>query len=284
MNGVPMVGPIERVVVTLDGASENHTAIETAARLAARAAAPLHGIFVEDEDLLRLASLPFARHFTLGAGAEKLTTGHIELYLQVAAERARKELVAAANRHGLTCSFEIVRGTPDSALSGESATDLVVAGAQTRPIAGQFRLECRWWSALEAAPGLFLLARQAWSATGAVVVVLRNRGAASARLLESAAQIAHSADWMLAVMCPPATAGAGFATWVADRLAGHPVRLQLEIAPAEAAALHRRIIELDCRCLAIAGGHESVDPLREMVEQFDCDILRVRDPGPRGKG
>ena len=44
---------IERVVVTLDAASENRAAIETAARLAARAKAPLHGIFVEDEDLLR---------------------------------------------------------------------------------------------------------------------------------------------------------------------------------------------------------------------------------------
>src|SRR6266851_9513513 len=68
---------IERVVIQLDAASETRDAIDTAARLGARAQAPLHGIFVEDEDLLRLASLPFARQFTLGAAAEPLTTEHI---------------------------------------------------------------------------------------------------------------------------------------------------------------------------------------------------------------
>ena len=68
-----MSGAIERVVVPLDAASENRTAIDTAARLAARAKAPLHGIFVEDEDLLRLAGLPFARQVASGFGIEPLT-------------------------------------------------------------------------------------------------------------------------------------------------------------------------------------------------------------------
>jgi hypothetical protein len=49
------------VVIPLDAASDGGTAIETAARLAARANAPLHGIFVEDEDRLGLANLAFAR-------------------------------------------------------------------------------------------------------------------------------------------------------------------------------------------------------------------------------
>ena len=115
------------------------TAIDTAARLAAHAKAPLHGVFVEDEDLLHLAGLPFARQITLGAPAEPLTTEHVELHLQVAAERARRELFAAAKRHGVTCSFEIVRGASESALIGASERDLVVAGGLTRPIGGHFR-------------------------------------------------------------------------------------------------------------------------------------------------
>jgi nucleotide-binding universal stress UspA family protein len=277
-----MTGPIERVVVPLDAASEHRTAIETAARLAGRAKAPLHGIFVEDEDLLRLASLPFARQFTVGAGAEPLTTEHIELHLRVAAERARRELFAAAKHHGVACSFEIVRGASEGALTGASHHDLVVAGGQTRPIGGHFRVEWRWWSSIEAAPGFLMLARNAGSASGAVVMLLRDRSAASTRLLEAAAQIAHSADASLTVICPPKVAGTGFEKWVADELADHPVRLQVEIAPAAAADLHRRIGELDCRCLAIAsGGAEgSGDRLRELVERFGCDILVVREPGP----
>ena len=69
---------IERVVIQLDAASETHDVIDTAARLAARAKAPLDGIFIEDEDLLGLAILPFARQVSLGAGSEPLTLEHVE--------------------------------------------------------------------------------------------------------------------------------------------------------------------------------------------------------------
>ena len=133
-----------------------------------------------------------------------------------------------------------------------------------------------------------MLARHAGSASGAVVMLLRDRSAASSRLLEAAAQIAHTEDGSLTVMCLPAVAGAGFETgagvekWVADQLADHPVRLQVEIAPDAAADLHQRIGELDCRCLAIASGGAkgSGGRLRELVERFGCDILLVREPGP----
>jgi len=148
--------PIERVVVPLDAASENRTAIDTAARLAARNEAPLHGIFVEDQDLLRLAELPFVRQLTLGAGAEPFTAEEIGLHLQVEAERARRYIHAAAKRHGVEVSFEIVRGGSETVLSAVTERDLVVAGGLTRPIAGHFRVECRWWSSIASARAPFL--------------------------------------------------------------------------------------------------------------------------------
>src|SRR4029077_3506266 len=57
--GSAMTSAVERVVVALDAASENRAAIGAAARLAARWKARLHGVFVEDDDLIRLAHLPF---------------------------------------------------------------------------------------------------------------------------------------------------------------------------------------------------------------------------------
>ncbi len=204
-----MSGPIERVVVPLDAASENRTAIETAARLAARARAPLHGVFIEDEELLRLAGLPFARQVTIGRGAEPFTSESIELQLRAAAERARQELVAAAKRHRVECTFEIVRGAIASwrwpAL--RNATWWSPAGWADRSpgISGS----SRWWSSIETAPGPFLLARSAWTAPGSVVILLRDRDAASARLFETAAQIAAARDSMLAVLCAPTLAGSG---------------------------------------------------------------------------
>jgi hypothetical protein len=271
-------GAIERVVVSLDAASDNPAAIDTAARLAARANAPLHGVFVEDEELLHLASLPFARQFTLGAGAEQLTTDVVELHLKSAAERARTELLAAARRHGATATFEVVRGAPESAVSSASERDLVVAGGQTRPIGRHFRVECRWWSSIAVTPSPFLLVRHAWGAKGAVVTLLRERSRASARLLEAAAEIAAAGNRALTVICPSAVAGrAGLEKWIGERLAGSAVRLQVGVAPAEPAALRARIDELGCRLLAIDASEEGHgDRLREFVECFACDLLVVR--------
>ena len=274
-----MSGPIERVVVPLDAASEHRAAIDTAARLAAYAKAPLLGIFVEDEDLLHLANLPFVRQMTLGAQAEKLTSEHVELHLRIAAERARRELFAAAKRHRVACSFEVVRGRSESALAAVSERDLIVTGALTRPIAGHFRVESRWWSSIEAMPGPFLLARHAWSAHGSIAILLHDRGPAPVRLLEAAAQIALAADAVLIALCPPAIADTErFEKWIADRLADTPTRFQVEIGPAEPVALRQRLGELDCRLLAIeAGGAEARgDRLREFVERCGCDILIVR--------
>ena len=279
MSDAPRAGAIDRIVVPLDAAAESSAAIDTAARLAARAHAPLHGIFVEDEDLLNLAALPFSRQTTLGAAAEPLTPEHVELHLRVAAEQARQELLAAAKRHGVNATFEVVRSAAATALAGVSERDLVVAAGRSRPIGAHFRLSCRWWSSLEVSRGPFLLARQAWGAAGTVVLLLRDRSAASARLLEAAAQIAAAADRVLTVICPPVVARAPrFDKWISDRLADHPVRLQIEIGHAEPAELQRRLGELECRLLAVEasvveGGSER---LRELVERFACDILVVR--------
>jgi hypothetical protein len=68
-----MTQEIKRVVVSLDAASETAAAIDTAARLAARWRVPLHGLFIEDEELIGLAGFPFARQVSLGAGPEQLT-------------------------------------------------------------------------------------------------------------------------------------------------------------------------------------------------------------------
>jgi nucleotide-binding universal stress UspA family protein len=273
-----MSGPIERVVVSLDAVSENRPAIETAARLAARTNAPLHGIFVEDEDLLHLSRLPFARQVSFGAGAKRITTEEVEEALRHAAEHARGELRAAAKRHGVKASFETVRGASERAVAAVSEHDLVVAGAQTRPVAGHFRVECRWWSAIEAAPGPFLLAR-GLGGEGEVVTLLRDRGPGSARLLAAAAQIAETRGGVLTVVCPPVMAeNADFEQWLAQRLQGHDVRLEIEVAPSEPAALFRRLGELGCRVLAIETslGEGVTARLKEFVERLACDVLIVR--------
>jgi len=270
---------IERVVLQLDAASETHEVIDTAARLAARAKAPLDGIFIEDEDLLGLAILPFARHVSLGAGPEPLTLDHVESQLRVAAERTRQDLAAAAKRHGVAWSFEVVRGSSVGDRFGASERDLVVAAALTRPVAGHFRVECRWWSSINAAPGPFLLARRAWEASGAVLIMLRDRSQGSVRLLDAAGRIAEARNTKMTLICTAELSRAeGFETWIADHLVPHPGSPQIELAPADATVLLQRMLELDCGLLAVEASfvEEQPDRIRELVERLACDLLVVR--------
>ena len=273
-----MTQEIKRVIVPLDTTSETGAAIDTAAYLAARWGVPLHGVFVEDEELISLAGLPFARQVTLGAGLEPLTKDHVEDHFRAFAERARREFAAAADRHGVKWSFETVRGplAPDT-LSGEH--DFVVAGAASRPIGDHFRVASRWqsWMAVVARP--FLLAKREWETGGSVFALLRRRDPKSARVLDIAAQIAGFRSGSLTVAGAPGLAGSDdFTAWVSELLEGHSLKLQTEPAATEPAALRQRIIELDCRLLVLEASEQDTQPdeLRELVEQLACDVLIIR--------
>lgn len=272
-----MTAVIERVVLVLDAAAESGAAISAAVRLAADAKTPLHGVFVEDEDLLRLAALPVARQLIHGGATASLTTEEIELQLRAAAFRVRRDLLIATQARAVAFSFEVVRGSAESILSAASDRDVVVAGALARPVAGQFRVESRWLTALERVPGRVLLTRESQDRRGAVVL-LRERSAGSARLLQAAARIAELRGAPLTVISPPPLAeSAGFADWVDEQIEPSAVHRQFEAAPAEPTAFHARIAELDCGLLAIGAGTAEGGPerRRELTERLDCDVLVV---------
>jgi len=271
-----MTEDIKRVVVPLDAASEAGTAIDTAARLAARWRVPLHGVFIEDEELIGLASLPFARQVTLGTGLEPLTRDHVEDHFRAFAERGRRELATAADQHGVKWSFEVVRSPLAADALGKD--DFVVIGAVTRPI-GHFRIASRCWSWTATIARPFLLAKREWESGGSVFTLLRRRGPESARTVDIAAQIAAFGSGSLTVAGTPDLAGSDdFAAWVSGLLEGHSLNLQTEPAAPEPAALRQRIIELDCRLLVLEAPEHGREPddLREFAEHLACDVLIIR--------
>ncbi|MGD9028912.1 MAG: universal stress protein, partial [Anaerolineae bacterium] len=56
---------IRRILIALDASSHSIAALRAAARLASSLEAELHGLFVEDINLLRAAGLPMARELQL---------------------------------------------------------------------------------------------------------------------------------------------------------------------------------------------------------------------------
>ena len=80
----------KRILVSLDTSDRGRAALEAAVRLALSTNAELQGLFVEDEDLVRLASLPFSREIELAsASPRELQSINMERSLRVAAERAQ---------------------------------------------------------------------------------------------------------------------------------------------------------------------------------------------------
>jgi hypothetical protein len=270
-----VIGGIERIVVSLDAVSDIHAAIAAAARLAVRWNAAFHGVFVEDEDLLRLAGLPFARQVSLGAGAEALTAAQAARQLRAFAETARRELAAAARRHDLRWSFEIVHG---AAAVTTAAGDFIVACAASRPIGAHFRIDTQPRRAVAPGSGSLLLMHPV-RAGRTVVTVLHDREPASGRVLEAAAQFAEAADASLVVVCASKLArDKRFEAWVGERLAAYSVHPRIESASGDPAALQRHILGLDCGLLALA---EDADPVdrdrrREIATRTGCDILVMR--------
>ena len=128
---------VRRVVVALDASARSREAARAAAALARALEAELAGLFVEDENLLRLAALPFARHQPVSGGpARPLDLGAVEAQLRGLASAARQELERAAASVDVRWTFEVRRGPlPGEALEAARGTDLLLLGVRTAELA-----------------------------------------------------------------------------------------------------------------------------------------------------
>jgi hypothetical protein len=133
---------LHRILLALDAASLSKSAFEAAVELAARLDAELHGLFVEDEELLRLAELPFVRHYNIStATGRALDVEGTERELAVLAGQARRSFAAAAARTKVRHSFEVVRGTMSAVLAAAATgIDLVIVQGSCRPLARHMRM------------------------------------------------------------------------------------------------------------------------------------------------
>ncbi|HPA96257.1 MAG: universal stress protein [Acidobacteria bacterium] len=122
--------PIRRVLVAVDASEPSGAAAEMAAEVAALLEVALAGLFVEDLKLLELAGRPLVRRYDpLSAASLSLERPVLERTLRAQAERARRQLAAAAGRAGAAWSFRSVRGAVErEILAAARPGDLVVVG------------------------------------------------------------------------------------------------------------------------------------------------------------
>ncbi|MBI4695847.1 MAG: hypothetical protein HY749_17715 [Gammaproteobacteria bacterium] len=122
---------IRRILVALDASHGGEAALEAAALLAAHMEVELAGIFVENEDVLRFAALPFTRETGVASAATRKTDRQeVERLLKVRAGLAEAALVREAERQRLRWSFEVRRGRVMSQLLADAESEDLLALAR----------------------------------------------------------------------------------------------------------------------------------------------------------
>ncbi len=108
-----------RIVIELTSVPPARGALEAAAALADRVGAELVGLFIEDEDLLRFAALPFAREIGFAsAERRRMDVSELERSLRAHAAEAERTLARVVERSTARWSFRVARGFAAAELLG----------------------------------------------------------------------------------------------------------------------------------------------------------------------
>lgn len=126
---------IRRVIVGLDPAAHSRALLEAAVDLAGQMQAEILGLFVENQDLLHFAGLPFARELGLESATRRaLDIESMERTLRALANEARQALESVAGATQVQWSFRVVRGAPAAELlAAAEEFDLVIANLEVPP-------------------------------------------------------------------------------------------------------------------------------------------------------
>lgn len=190
-----------RILLALDAASLSNAVLETAVELAARLQAELHGLFIEDIDLLRSAELPFVQEFSLTrTSGAVFDAPRVEGELKLLAAQARRTLQDAARRSKIHCTFDVVRGQLAASLAHAAADiDLVVLRGSCRPVARYLKMEAPGRTAtLDLGRSVLLL--EAEAGLPGVIFAAFDGEESGAKALRMGAELAASAQGELRVL------------------------------------------------------------------------------------
>ncbi|MGE0744712.1 MAG: hypothetical protein AB7K86_05665 [Rhodospirillales bacterium] len=270
-----------RIVVAFDSMAAAH-ALEAATELAARLQAELEGLFVEDENLMRIAELNLGRVYDALSGRhESATSAAMAQMVRGEAARIRQAMAAQAARAHVAHRFRIVRGMLERELAtAAQAADLLVLSLSSRAVGARVRADIAWITAVEHALKPVLVIRPG-ARLGGRAMVLYDDPARGAALLAAASQLVTGADGMVTVLLVAAderTAAALRAAAEADL-----ARLGLAGAFRQVAAF-----ALDDVCALLGAADAGVFVIRAehpalagpgiaaLLERVSCPVLVVR--------
>jgi nucleotide-binding universal stress UspA family protein len=273
---------IRRILVALDASTHSLAALNAAAELAASQHAELVGLFVEDENLVHLAGLPFAQEVRSPAATkEPMTSESMEHQLHLQASQARWALEKAAKRAKAQYSFRTIRGqvTP-SVLAAALDADLVAMGRVSRPLNSRRRLGSTARAATANIAGSVLLMQEG-SDLSYPVLVTYDGSPAAWKALAAATKLAPLGGEELNVVLLSDDYGQAkplrdeVSTWLDER----GLSAEFHWLPEVSVTKLIEMIELTENCVLVLGGDNSLlraGAIQELLDATDCPVMLVR--------
>lgn len=198
----------KRIVLRLQPRVPDRTA-RLAVELAELLDLDLLGLFLDDTSLRDLASLPFARELrTLGGGWQPLDIERLSRELDTAARSAERLFAEMAQRIPARCRFEVVRGSPRTAIEATSRVGDIVVILEPGSPSERFTDQFSWLSdaAFRSAAAVLLVPPRIARTIGPIVAVA---AAPDDPCIDTALVIAAAAKEELVVIEAHADAGPG---------------------------------------------------------------------------
>jgi len=266
---------VRRIAIACDAACDIRVAVGEAAALAERWKASLHGVFFEDENLYRLAALPFGRQMTLSSAvSESFSGAELEKLSSALGASMRRELSEAAAQHGLKWSFAVVRDLPSAAALAEIEADVLVVDAAPRPFSGSWRPHSSLGALSEGHGRTTLIRRQKPTRPGTVLILLGEQ-ADRENALAAGVLMVGSEDEILVLVRGGSPEDIAALKELAAPL-GFPGKIRFEVTTRDNPSLVRQIEGLK-PVLIVLDGREAADPVRrDLLANTQCDVLFVR--------
>lgn len=255
-----------RVLVALDGARPDESAMRTLTAMVSHQAVELTALYVEDEDVLRAAALPGALEVSLSGAQSTLDPRRLaeDMARDASAVRQAFEIMARhiAERHDrLRHRFVVARGRLTDEISRAAAQADVVMVARAVRLTGLRPRLAPAFIDLVHQPRHVLFVNEPWL-TGSSIVTLGGSQAA----LDYAARLAEVENLRLVIAAPPGQQ--------AEPPPGVPVR---QLASSEAQAVAELCLKEDARLLVVPAlpGVEVHALLVSLMDRLPCSLMKL---------
>jgi hypothetical protein len=269
-----------RIVLQVRTSHPSEHALDAAMRIARAFRSQIEGLYVEDGDLMSLASLPFAREFSfMGRGARALSPEIVERDMRLASAAIRRRIESMARIANVPLHFNIVQDEPARAVASVCAScgeASLVALADPFAAAHADQLR-RLMAEISGLAGVVLVGPAARRSSGPVIAAVESR-AGLEPTLAAARQLAEEMDERLVVLVID---GGGLGSEAKSR-AGSGAQVQIMTAESvrgEPAVVAEAVRRLQGGFVVARLGGTLVPgegSLAHLVQALECPLLLLR--------